>query len=322
MAPDAWTQVLRPALADRRGGAIFTGTPRGFNHFYDLREAARTKDDWASFQFTTAEGGNVPAEELQSASRELDERVYRQEFGATFENLTSGRVYYAFDKGDIRPLQFEPRFPLCWSIDFNINPACSLLCQVVHWDVRVLEEIVLPDSNTYDVCREFQRRVAPYREVLEEERERQVLGAGDRMGLSVPLPVSIYGDATGNSRRSAASETDWQIVHDFFSKKSREYQATHHVRSTNPEIKDRVNCVNAIICNANRERRLAVSPRCQQLIRDLEQVTWKTDGHGNTTGAIDHSDPMRTHLSDALGYLIARQFPMQAKVGELPYHLH
>ena len=52
------------------------------------------KLDWATFQFTTEEGGNVAPEELESATRELDERTYRQEFQAKFENLTAGRVYW------------------------------------------------------------------------------------------------------------------------------------------------------------------------------------------------------------------------------------
>ena len=55
----AWTEVLRPALADRQGRALFIGTPRGFNHFHELVESATTQPDWKAFQFTTAEGGNV-----------------------------------------------------------------------------------------------------------------------------------------------------------------------------------------------------------------------------------------------------------------------
>ena len=88
--------------------------------------------------------------------------------------------------------------------------------------------------------------------------------------------------------------------------------------SSNPPVKDRINCVNARLCNSLRERRLLVDPRCRQLIRDLEQVTWKTDANGNPLVELDKSDPMRTHTSDALGYYIASAFPMQAKVGYQP----
>jgi hypothetical protein len=83
-------------------------------------------------------------------------------------------------------------------------------------------------------------------------------------------------------------------------------------------VKDRINCVNAIISNAGGQRRLAVSPKCKQLIRDLEQVSWKTDANGISIGDLDRSDRLRTHLSDALGYLVVWDFPMRARIGFRP----
>src|ERR1700674_2006880 len=87
MALEAWTEVLRPALADKQGRALFIGTPRGHNHFFDLYEAAQERPGWATFQFTTEQDGNVTREELESATHEMDERTYLQEFCARFENL-------------------------------------------------------------------------------------------------------------------------------------------------------------------------------------------------------------------------------------------
>src|ERR1700692_3124482 len=84
MAPQAWTEVLRPALADKQGRALFIGTPRGYNHFYDLYQEVREQPHWATFQFTTEAGGNVAPEELEQAGHQLDERTYRQEFQASF----------------------------------------------------------------------------------------------------------------------------------------------------------------------------------------------------------------------------------------------
>ena len=98
MAPEAWTEVLRPALADRRGRALFIGTPHGHNHFFTLFDWALDHADWERFQFTTEQGGNVTIEELKSATHEMDERTYRQEFQASFENMGVGLAYYAFDR--------------------------------------------------------------------------------------------------------------------------------------------------------------------------------------------------------------------------------
>ena len=83
-------------LADRLGEALFIGTPQGFNHFYDCNDAAGRRG-WSVFRFITEQGGNVPQEELASAAGEMDERLYRQEFRASFEELLSGRVYWGFE---------------------------------------------------------------------------------------------------------------------------------------------------------------------------------------------------------------------------------
>src|ERR1700722_3529126 len=193
----AWTEVLRPALADREGGALFIGTPQGFNHFHELVESAKDQPDWEAFQYTTAQGGNVTPTELESAAQELDERTYRQEFEANFETLGVGRAYYAFDRTHtVRNVAFNAQRALCWSLDFNMNPMCSVLAQVHDSWVMVLEEMILPDSNTLAACEEFLSRTEKY-------------------FTGTPVAVCVYGDSTGDQRRTSASRTDWQIVKEF-----------------------------------------------------------------------------------------------------------
>ena len=55
--PVTWTEVLRPALADKQGEALFMGSPRGYNALYDLYSQAHEAEQWAGFKFSTAEGG-------------------------------------------------------------------------------------------------------------------------------------------------------------------------------------------------------------------------------------------------------------------------
>jgi hypothetical protein len=296
MAPAAWHSVLRPMLTDRRGEALFIGTPQGFNHFYDIYSEAAERQDWAVFHFTTEQGGNVSSDELASAAMEMDERLYRQEFQASFEELRSGRVYWAFDRAlDVRAVEYDERFELCWTLDFNIDPACSLLCQILSDRIHVLDEIVLSNSNTYEVCREFIRRLATLRSRTKPR----------------PIEVRIFGDATGDSRKSSAHKTDWQIVRDFLRDNQNLCNVHFALPHVNPRVADRINCVNAKIANAKGHRSITVSPRCAQLIRDLEQVCWKTDASGNKLRELDDSNPARTHTSDAMGYLIAQKFPLQ-----------
>ena len=99
MYPDVWFEVVRPMLSDRQGEAIFTGTPRGFDHFYDLWLQAneRASEGWATFQYTTLQGGNVPPHEVEAARRDLSPRIFRQEYEASFEAV-AGRVFDSFNR--------------------------------------------------------------------------------------------------------------------------------------------------------------------------------------------------------------------------------
>jgi hypothetical protein len=298
IAPEAWTEVLRPALADKQGRALFIGTPQGHNHFHELVERAATLPDWKAFQYTTAQGGNVTLQELESAAQELDERTYRQEFEASFENMGVGRAYFAFDSAhNVRRLPFDGRVSLSWTLDFNMNPLCSVLAQVCNGMVYVLDEMVLPDSNTLAACEEMLSRT-----------QKWTTGS--------PLAIDVYGDATGEQHRTSASRTDWQIVKEFFGRYNDRFHARFHVPSSNPPVKDRINCVNGKLRNHAGQNRLMIDPRCKHLIKDFEQVSWKSDPHGNTLAELNKSDPMRTHVSDAVGYLIAREFPMRQMRGE------
>ena len=296
ISPAAWPEVLRPALADRMGKALFIGTPRGHNHFFDLFQSAQGQSDWATFQYTTEEGGNVSAQELESATHDLDEKAYRQEFQAKFENLTGGQAYYAFDRQkNVEPLRFNPQLPLFWALDFNINPMCSVIGQREGNKVYILAELCLADSNTWSACEAFVNQLNQWRP----------------SSTFVPQ-VRIYGDSSGNSRKTAASRTDWQLVKDFFSR----YPAKCEFRipNANPPVKDRVNCVNAMLRNQAGERRIRIAPGCVNLIKDLERVHWKSDAHGNLAPELDKADPQRTHLSDALGYMISYDFGMRGEV--------
>jgi hypothetical protein len=289
IAPEVWPEVLRPALADKEGRALIIGTPKGHDHFYDLFQAAQQQDHWRTFQFTTEQGRNVKPEEIALATRELDERTYKQEFQASFDNLALGRVYYAFDRAqNVEKAAYNPRLPLFWSLDFNVNPMCSVIGQRDGDYVQILEELFLPNSHTAAACEEFAKRVAKW---------------GRR------LTVNLYGDASGNGRHTSASRTDWQIVREHLAAYGHVPQP--RVPSVNPPVRDRVNCVNAMLCNQAGERRLILDESCKELIKDLEQITWDED-------SLDKSDSKRSHLSDALGYVISRDFAMQPKSGPQP----
>ncbi len=298
MRRECWTEVLRPALSDREGGALFIGTPQGRNHLFEQFEHAQNDDEWEAFQFTTIQGGNVSAMELASAARELDSRLYEQEFEASFESARYGEAYHAFSfASNVRKCEYRAGEPLIWSLDFNVHPMCSVLAQRSGDVVEVLDEMALDNSHTGLACEAFLKKARAW-------------------GSGGPITLEIYGDASGYQRRTSGTDTDWGLIREFFGRLRGQVTLQMRAGLSNPGVRDRINIVNSRLCNATGERRLFVDPKCRELIKDLERVTWKKDETGRVSGELDKSDRMRTHSSDALGYYLATVFADKGKMGE------
>src|SRR4029434_9957197 len=80
MDPRVWSEVIRPALADRQGWAVFIGTPKGRNAFFELWRRAQSQADWFTLMLKASDTGLIPASELKLAKRDLSEEQYAQEF--------------------------------------------------------------------------------------------------------------------------------------------------------------------------------------------------------------------------------------------------
>src|SRR5207244_3390913 len=79
--PRVWSDVIRPTLSDRGGWAAFAGTPRGRNHFYDLAERARKKENgWALWELKASATRLLTTEELDDARSSMDEAAYAREY--------------------------------------------------------------------------------------------------------------------------------------------------------------------------------------------------------------------------------------------------
>lgn len=91
MKPQVWEEVLRPALADRKGDALFIGTPKGRNHFYDLFVYADKAEDssYEGWHFTSYDNETLDPEEINLAKKSMSSFAFRQEFMASFEALGS-----------------------------------------------------------------------------------------------------------------------------------------------------------------------------------------------------------------------------------------
>jgi predicted phage terminase large subunit-like protein len=91
MKPQVFEQILRPALSDVKGGALFIGTPKGRNHFYELYQMSQKgeDEDWVSFHFTSFDNPLLDPKEIEAAKKSMSSFSFRQEYLASFEAAQS-----------------------------------------------------------------------------------------------------------------------------------------------------------------------------------------------------------------------------------------
>lgn len=187
MRPETWYEVVRASLSDRQGSALFIGTPKGRNHFYDLW--AKGKDgalDWESFQYTTIEGGNVPEQEIEQAKSDLDERTFNQEYNAAFVTY-AGLIYYGFSREESVLDMGDDSGTLHIGMDFNLDPMSAVICIRKGEKLYAVDEIVMYGSNTDEMVTEIKDRY-PNRYIIvypdPASRQRKT-SAGGRTDLSI-----------------------------------------------------------------------------------------------------------------------------------------
>lgn len=273
--PETWKQVIRPALSDREGHAMFIGTPKGVGNWVkDLYDMGQDPDykDWKSWQFTTLDGGNVPLEEIQSARNELDERTFRQEYLATFETY-SGAIYYSFSRPNnvfIEPVEINEKENILLGVDFNVSPMSCVVAVKRPEGIKILESIEIYGSNTQELC--------------------------DEINNKYPNNFKIaYPDASG-SRRTTIGDSDHNIM--------RQNGWKVVAPNTNPPVKDRIASVNSALLSSNGTVKVTISHKAKRLIECLEKQTYKGD-----TKVPDKNSGF-DHLTDAFGYLVYNHYPI------------
>lgn len=275
IAPEAWTEVLRPALSDTQGHALFLSTPKGFNFFKEIYDRAKTTPNWAAFQFTTLDGGNVPPEEVEQARIDLDARTFAQEFLATFEKY-SGIIAYAFGEHNYKTID-KPSNDLETIIigcDFNHSPLTACIMRQTKQGLECYDEIVLYGSNT--------------NELVDEIRNRYPKN-----------PIVVYPDPAGVQRKTSANgQTDIKIL------QNAGFKVVY--RHQHPMVKDRINAANSLFhMRADNTTRFYIDPRCKNTIKSLLNYSYKEDSQ------IPDKNAGWDHQFDALTYAIEFLYPIK-----------
>ncbi|MGA3066092.1 MAG: hypothetical protein ABSF29_04510 [Tepidisphaeraceae bacterium] len=276
--PGVWDAHVRPALSDRKGWAWLIGVPdmdgpaQAEYEKMVLLAKSGSDPEWAHFSWPSSD--ILPAQEVESARSRLDPRIFEQEYLGKFV-IARGRAFADFDSAvHVKPAAYDPSLPICWSLDFNIDPMCSGVIQHRAGRVRVIDEMTLPDTQTDTACTIF--------------LERAAANGWNLNGLVV------YGDASGSARDSTSGVSDWFIV----ANRLRPLSPRLKVPRSNPPVKDTLNAVRAKLRSADGGVSIVVDPRCGTLIEDLRVALWP--------GNLDSR-----HALAWLRYFVAAEYPIR-----------
>lgn len=271
---ETWQAVIRPTLSDREGDAMIIGTPKGKGFLFDLFNTAKTSKDWTSYQYTTAQGGQVSEQELAQARLDLDERTYKQEYEAGWVEF-AGSIYYSFGDHNITeksvPLVNGSQIHIGW--DFNVSPQCVVIAYKTMAGLHIFDEIEIYGSDTQEMCNEIRTRYPDCRYIA-------------------------YPDASGARRQTSSGGLSDHIII-----KNAGFKLV--TGNKNPQIKDRIASVNSVLKADN--IRLTIDPKCVKVINGLRKHTYKEGTRQpEKDGATDFS-----HFNDALGYMIYANYPVR-----------
>ena len=145
MKPSIWGAVLRPLLSDRRGWAVFIGTPKGHNQFWDIYSNATKDSGWYVKTLRASQTGLIPQEELDDAKKMQTEDQYLAEWECDFESAIIGAFYgkemrQLTDQDRILDIEYDPMFPVhtAWDLGYSDDTAIWWF-QVVHGEIRCLD---------------------------------------------------------------------------------------------------------------------------------------------------------------------------------------
>ena len=288
----AWLRLegrLRDPKAERLCG-FAVWTPKGFDWVY-RKFVVNQNDSYQTIQAAPRENrhllGKIP-DFYKRLEESYDQKFYAQEVLGEYLHLSGGTVYTAFEAADhVTDLAVDTNLPLRWTLDFNVDPMSSLIVQTDDGKVKVLDEIVIRNGTTQEACAEFLKRYPRHDEGL-----------------------IVYGDASGNQQQTTGF-SDYQMVREHLQANST-IKTNYKVPKSNPSVKERINLMNAKLRSASGEISVLVDRKCKELIKDFEQVAFKAD-----TFQIDKDrDRQRTHLSDALGYLVWQECRPLPTIGE------
>ena len=281
ISKDIARSMWNMAMSRLRKGAVYQGyttsTPEGFNFLYEFfQEEAANKSDRRLIKGRTAYNPFIPPEFIQSLLENYPPNLIKSYLEGEFTNLTSGQVYYAFDRiqnHTDKTLSDFKNLPLHIGQDFNIGK-CASVVHVIDNGLPVAVDEIMGARNTEAVIAAIKERY-PGRRII------------------------IYPDSAGNQQKTSAAYSDIAMF------KQAGFELNYSTK--NPSVRDRVNSVNAMLCNSQGQRRYKINTKmCPMTTKTLEQQVYDKSGQPDKSHDLDHP-------ADALGYFIQRMYPLVSR---------
>ena len=192
MPESLFPEIIRPALSDRKGWALFIGTPRGHNAFYELYDAAERQPDWHTALFKASETGILDDEELEAASSMMSPDQYAQEYECSWVANVPGAVYgkelqELHEKGRITSVPYDPSVRVETFWDLGVGDS------TVIWFVQQVGRAV----HVIDYYENRGEGLPHYAKVLQQKEYLYSMH-------HAPHDIEVRELSTGKSRREAA----------------------------------------------------------------------------------------------------------------------
>lgn len=287
MNQQVWAKILRPALTDKKGSAVFISTPNGKDVLFELYKNAEKQADWKSWHYTTMDSPFIDNSEIEQAKRELDKYSFAQEYLASFDT-GDNPPYYAFNTTlNASQYQLQTNLPLIIACDFNATekPMSWVIGQrlteygqdVTHW-TKCFSYTFTNTETMCDIVAEYLK------------------------DLYFPA-ILFYGDYAGKQQKSNSSYSDWDIIESKFRNRKGFEKRLKPCKS----IRDSIASTNSRLCNTQGLRRQFVNVNeCTALVKDWELCKWK-----DNSKELEEKDAMRGHACRAVDYYNDYEYPVK-----------
>ena len=276
MKRNVWQEIIRPMLTDRIGKALFIGTPKGKNHFWELFiKGQRKEGGFSSYQFKTEDNPYISRSEIKEAQEQLSERVFNQEYLASFEDYT-GLIWPEFEQKHV----IEPfELPTNWETIGTLDPA------------------VTGTTASLQACIDEDGKLFIFSEYYEQNKR------ADEVASAIKHKAQTwFGDPAGKHKAVSRNGVLFSLFDEYAD------NGLYLLPAQN-EVNAGINRVAEYF----KSGRIKIFKTCKNLVHELERYHWSEERE--TSLGIMEPKPYKAmdHLCDCLRYMVmAREEPSKA----------